>query len=261
MSGNTTNRGLPYPVGSDVESAFPALAQSLAQALDFDMSLTSGLFSARPSPGVVGRWYLATDGVISGRPEGDAYLDTGNAWAGPMNHSGSPLGSLKDYAGASDPPDPGWLIANGRAVSRSTYAALFALIGTTYGSGNGSTTFNLPDTRQRVTLGVAASGTGSTLGGTGGAIDHTHTSATHSHSLTTGAASINVDSGSGAIWGGTNSAIQFGTSWKVSGLSISNLGTNVYGLALLGSSDVTTPAPTGQANPPFIALNKIIRVL
>lgn len=41
----------------------------------------------------------------------------------------------------------GWLTANGAAVSRTTYAALFAAIGTTYGSGDGSTTFNLPDLR------------------------------------------------------------------------------------------------------------------
>ncbi|MBS7660554.1 tail fiber protein [Pseudomonas lalucatii] len=44
-------------------------------------------------------------------------------------------------------PPTGWLKANGAAVSRSTYAALFAAIGTTYGAGNGSTTFNLPDLR------------------------------------------------------------------------------------------------------------------
>jgi microcystin-dependent protein len=59
-------------------------------------------------------------------------------------------------------------------VSRSTYAALFAAIGIAYGAGNGTTTFNLPDLRQRFPLGKAASGTGATLGGTGGAIDHIH---------------------------------------------------------------------------------------
>lgn len=47
----------------------------------------------------------------------------------------------------------GWLLCNGDAVSRSTYADLFAVIGTTYGSGNGSTTFNVPDFRGRVPAG------------------------------------------------------------------------------------------------------------
>jgi microcystin-dependent protein len=68
----------------------------------------------------------------------------------------------------------GWLLCNGQAVSRTTFADLFAAIDTTYGIGDGSTTFNVPDMRQRFPLGKAASGTGSGLGDTGGAIDHVH---------------------------------------------------------------------------------------
>lgn len=48
----------------------------------------------------------------------------------------------------------GWLLCNGDAVSRTTYAALFAVIGTTFGTGDGSTTFNVPDFRGRVPAGV-----------------------------------------------------------------------------------------------------------
>ena len=48
----------------------------------------------------------------------------------------------------------GWLLCNGAAVSRTTYASLFAVIGTIYGSGDGSTTFNVPDFRGRVPAGV-----------------------------------------------------------------------------------------------------------
>ncbi len=54
-----------------------------------------------------------------------------------------PLGSLQLYAGSVYPT--GWLRANGAAISRTTYAGLFAIIGTTYGAGDGSTTFNLPN--------------------------------------------------------------------------------------------------------------------
>lgn len=88
---------------------------------------------------------------------------------------------------ATSPDANEWLICDGAAVSRTTYADLFAAIGTTYGAGNGSTTFNLPDLRGRFPLGKAASGTGSTLGATGGALDHTHTYTdvpAHSHGIT-----------------------------------------------------------------------------
>lgn len=77
----------------------------------------------------------------------------------------------------------GWLICDGSAISRAVYANLFAVISTTYGVGDGSTTFNIPDLRQRFILGKAAAGTGSTLAGTGGNIDHTHIGGSHSHSI------------------------------------------------------------------------------
>lgn len=69
----------------------------------------------------------------------------------------------------------GWLLCDGAAVSRTDYANLFTLVGTTFGSGNGSTTFNVPDLRGRSVIGV---GTGSGLtararGDVGGAETHT----------------------------------------------------------------------------------------
>lgn len=54
-----------------------------------------------------------------------------------------PVGGMMPWAGGASAPS-GYLICDGAAVSRSTYAALFTAIGTTYGAGNGSTTFNLP---------------------------------------------------------------------------------------------------------------------
>lgn len=84
-----------------------------------------------------------------------------------------PAGAIVMYGAAAAPS--GYLLCDGSAVSRTTFAALFAIIGTTFGAGDGSTTFNVPNFRQRFPIGKAASGTGSTLGGTGGAIDHSHT--------------------------------------------------------------------------------------
>ena len=77
-----------------------------------------------------------------------------------------PTGSVIPYAGASAPSATlsgvvGWLLSDGSAVSRTTYATLFAVVGTTYGAGDGSTTFNVPDLRGRAPIG-AGTGTGLT---------------------------------------------------------------------------------------------------
>lgn len=96
-----------------------------------------------------------------------------------------PAGSVV-WSPYSTPPT-GYLLCDGSAVSRSTYAALAALAAADAypnGSGDGSTTFNLPDLRGRAPYGVAASGTGSTLGATFGSLDHTHTGPSHTHGVT-----------------------------------------------------------------------------
>lgn len=67
-----------------------------------------------------------------------------------------PPGSLVAYAAATAPT--GWLLCDGSAVSRTVYQLLFVAIGTTYGAGDGSTTFNVPDMRGRIPVGYAASG-------------------------------------------------------------------------------------------------------
>lgn len=112
------------------------------------------------------------------------------------------IGEIKGYAGSDEPE--GWMKCDGSAVSRTKYRRLFEVIGTTFGSGDGSTTFNLPDMRGRSPLGAGATqdnnqpywGTDVTniigeranfiLGETGGETKHTLTVnqlATHSHSF------------------------------------------------------------------------------
>lgn len=71
--------------------------------------------------------------------------------------SNLPIGSYIQFAG-SQAPD-GFLVCNGGAISRTTYSALFDVIGTTYGSGDGSTTFNLPNLTDRFLQGSSISGT------------------------------------------------------------------------------------------------------
>lgn len=64
-----------------------------------------------------------------------------------------PIGSIIDYAGSEDPSRT-WLVCDGRTLSSITYKVLFTVIGTTYGAGRGPDTFNVPDLRGRVTVGV-----------------------------------------------------------------------------------------------------------
>jgi microcystin-dependent protein len=114
--------------------------------------------------------------------------------------SGTPAGAVIPFAGTSAPT--GWLLCFGQAVSRTTYAALFAVTSTTYGVGDGSTTFNLPDLRGRVVAGEDDMGgtsanrltglsggvNGDILGGVGGAEAHTLITAeiaSHLHSIST----------------------------------------------------------------------------
>lgn len=75
-----------------------------------------------------------------------------------------PVGVMHEYGGATAPT--GYLLCDGTAVSRATYAPLFAIISTTYGTGDGSTTFNVPDLRGRMPMG-AGTGTGLNASGTG----------------------------------------------------------------------------------------------
>jgi hypothetical protein len=65
---------------------------------------------------------------------------------------GTPIGGMIAYGGAAAPP--GWLLCYGQAVSRTSYALLFAILGIDYGAGDGSTTFNLPDKRGRMSIGA-----------------------------------------------------------------------------------------------------------
>lgn len=94
-----------------------------------------------------------------------------------------PVGTIMAFAGAVAPD--GWLLCDGQAISRVDYADLFALVDLTYGFGNGSTTFNIPDLRGRVAVGRSTGDSNfDFLGEWGGESDHELTVselASHSH--------------------------------------------------------------------------------
>jgi microcystin-dependent protein len=89
----------------------------------------------------------------SGREWANLYVDT--ITINGLLYAGNPVGTVVMYVNTTAPS--GWLNCDGSAVSRTTYSRLFAVIGTTFGTGNGSTTFNLPDFR-----GVFPKGQGTT---------------------------------------------------------------------------------------------------
>lgn len=86
-------------------------------------------------------------GLVAPGTSGNVLTSNGSAWTSSalVIPSGIPAGCVAHFAMSSAPT--GWLKANGAAVSRATYSALFSAIGTTFGAGNGSTTFTLPDLR------------------------------------------------------------------------------------------------------------------
>lgn len=143
--------------------------------------------------------------------------------------SSAPAGTVSGFAGSAAPV--GWLLCAGQAISRTTYSTLFAAIGTTYGAGDGSTTFNLPDLRGRVVAGkdnmggTAASRltspvAGSTLGATGGAQSHTLSTAempSHTHST-------NIQNDAGYINGYTVKDYSYGNGYAEIAVSTSSAG-------------------------------------
>lgn len=194
------------------------------------------------------------------------------------------VGEMVDYGGSAAPAL--WLLAYGQAISRTTYASLFGIIGTTFGVGDGTTTFNVPDCRGRVTAGAdnmggvaanrltTASGmSAGTLGGTGGLetiilttaqlATHTHTISDpgHIHSVSDPGHShtssypnfstSNVQGGGTGVntWNGSNSTP--GTSGATTGISIVSATTGI----------TANNAGSGSAHSnvqPTIVTNKII---
>lgn len=128
-------------------------------------------------------------------------------------------------------------VCNGQAISRSTYATLFALIGTTFGAGDGSTTFNLPNYNNRTSVGA---GDTYAAGATGGEATHTLTNdemPSHNHPITSGQFWYYTGSGGGGVGAASGST--------VSSLSVGNTGGG------------------GAHNnmQPYIAMYKLMRVL
>jgi microcystin-dependent protein len=156
-----------------------------------------------------------------------------------------PSGAILDFAGSAAPT--GWLLCDGTAVSRATYAALYAVISTTYGAGDGSSTFNLPNFKGRVALGVgdstAAGHTSHTLASSGGEETHVLTKA----ELPASRLNVMVNPTPDALY----------LDNVASGVGKFGINSATTGPALL-----TEPMGSGTAHnnlPPFLTVTKIIK--
>lgn len=201
----------------------------------------------------------------NGVPTKTGIADLANTLAPAITGGGQPIGSTVGWVLNTNPTDSNWLICDGKAISRTTYATLFALVGTTWGAGDGSTTFNLPDLRGRVQLGgnnvSLPNGKNATyatrsLAATGGEETHVLTTnelPTHTHTLTdpghfhasNSGAFVTSTAGADAGTTGTNYRTEANTASVATGITIANTG-----------------AGAAHENlPPFLVMNTIMKVL
>ena len=160
------------------------------------------------------------------------------------------------FAGASA-PHAGFLLCNGAAVSRTTYAKLFALISTTFGSGDGSSTFNVPDLRDRTLLGKGTNN--STLGAQSGSA-----AASRKISTDTGSNTGTGTTGTGTTGTGTTGTGEYtGTSGGTgSTTTASTTGTGTTGTANTGTGTTGTGTTgTGTTGGTTVSLSKQTELL
>ena len=187
----------------------------------------------------------------------------------------NPTGEITLWGTSTAPT--GWLIADGSTVSRSTYSALFAVLGTTYGAGDGSTTFGIPNLQGKFPVGKDASAEFDVLGETGGS----KTSAlgvsnlpAHNH---TGSASVTVnDNGLDVLYNAGSYTTGYITGRDANNDGIIDGTSNTFGIAVGSATEhghtasasvtINTSGGNGTATgdaftnlPPYFAINFIIR--
>lgn len=228
-------------------------------------SASNGALTVAGGAGVAGNLNVGGTIVTPTMPAGTS--NTAVATTAFVQNNSVPTGALMMWSTASAPT--GWLLCNGTAVSRTVYAALFAAIGTTFGSGDGSTTFNVPNYNNRTAVGAGGL---YALGATGGSKDsivvsHTHTATantySHQHFVVKNGTVIelgditttNSVSEAATQAGATNQSyvMRPGSGVADVGLSSADSHTHTITVGTTGSSG------TDANMPPYLAINFIIK--
>lgn len=297
MPTTTSRLGLLQQLGTDTPTEIRLADTANTNTLDAAVMSKVGILAARPAANSV-----PADTIYRCTDVAAIFHSDGAQWHYiPVDAGAHPIGAVAQYAGPSDPADVDgvtrWLVCDGRAISRSTYATLFAAVSTLYGSGDGTSTFNIPDLRGRVIVG-AGSGSGLTTrtrGQTGGEENHslvTGELASHNHGasgLSTGSSgtgisdsghahymvssNLNVPAASGA-W--SFSQAQSGTGTFGYTPNVNSISSTGYGVATAsGNASISDPghshsvngstasngSGTGHNNvQPFGVVNHIIKV-
>ena len=207
-SKDTLSQGDPLKIvkGTEIDTEFNNIATAVATKAD----LLSPVFTGTPTAAT------ASTGTSTTQLATTAFA---TAAISPFT------GSMLMWPTAT--PPTGFLLCNGQLVSRASYSALFAVVGTIFGVGDGSTTFTLPDYRDRMPIGAGTTYTAAITGGSKDAIvvSHTHTATSvvtdpgHVHSITH---DNDSDSAGSAISGASNEspAVSKNTNSAITGITV-----------------------------------------
>lgn len=266
-----SNQGLSLAAGTMV-AFVPHTTNAATVTLNVD---GLGAKPLRSAPGSTAE--IPAGVLVQGTPYGATYY-TSNSGEWILhgfygNPYSIPIGGLLPYL-PSSAPNSSFVLPYGQAISRTTYAGLFSLVGTAYGSGDGTTTFNIPDIRDRAIYGWGAMGgtpagrisglsggwVGSTLGASGGAQSHTLTTAQIPANIPNSAATQYFPTFNNTYVVGTSSTF---VSQQSADVQIPNA---LASINLLGSATTTVtinPSGGGAHNnmPPGISLPVILRVI
>lgn len=192
---------------------------------------------------------------------GNVLVSDGTTWTSGV---GVPSGSLFMWPTGTAPT--GYLLCNGSAVSRSTYATLYSLIGDTFGAGDGFTTFNLPDYRDRMPIGAGTTYSAASSGGSKDAtlVEHSHTTSDPG-AIVSGSVTTSIGNSSGVFGNSaTGDMAVFGGVYGKTASWESYPSTFYTGISISGGEHTHTISTEGDsatnANlPPYLGIYFIIK--
>ena len=185
----------------------------------------------------------STPQFVAPGASGNLLTSNGTTWASAVPAPSVITGSLLMWPTGSAPT--GYLLCNGTAVSRTTYSALFGVVGTTFGVGDGSTTFNLPNYQDRMPIGAGSTYSAADTGGSKDAIvvshSHTATDSGHVHQYT--------------YWDAGGSGLPYGEVSQTSGYVSPNTQTGYANISV----STTGSSGTNANLPPYLGIYFIIK--